>query len=148
MRDVGHGINANTVSRLQLANEVDEEGVNVRRTTEVREPKSVNERSVYAASIRSFESFLLQFWGVSCRCAAVDLVLNQYCPFQKGFGDETDDMQTKLEEFFHKYGYVNAARMRRDDTKAFKVRLRSTPCPQHPHYLLQCVEVGGWWGKC
>lgn len=41
---------------------------------------------------------------------------------QKGFGDETSDLQKKLEEFFNKYGETNAVRMRRvDGNKQFKV---------------------------
>jgi lupus La protein len=40
---------------------------------------------------------------------------------QKGFGDETSDLQKKLEEFFNKYGETNAVRMRRvDGNKQFK----------------------------
>ena len=44
---------------------------------------------------------------------------------QKGFGEETPDLQQKIEVFFNKYGRTNAVRMRRmDDTKLFKVRSR------------------------
>ncbi|THH20958.1 hypothetical protein EW146_g527 [Bondarzewia mesenterica] len=67
--------------------EVDEAGTNVRRRTEVKEPKGQFDRSVYA----------------------------------KGFGQEDPALQRKLEQFFEKYGKVNAVRMRRKDgTKEFK----------------------------
>ncbi|KAK7023793.1 hypothetical protein R3P38DRAFT_3194331 [Favolaschia claudopus] len=58
--------------------EVDAEGVNVRRTTEVQEPKDQFERSVYA----------------------------------KGFPEESDTLQKRLEAFFEQYGPTNAVRMR------------------------------------
>jgi lupus La protein len=40
---------------------------------------------------------------------------------QKGFGAETPDLQTKLEDFFEAYGRTNAVRMRRSNEKEFKV---------------------------
>ncbi|QRV99428.1 La domain-containing protein [Ceratobasidium sp. AG-Ba] len=40
--------------------------------------------------------------------------------YAKGFPDETPELQTRLEEFFAKYGKVNAVRMRRTDGKQFK----------------------------
>ncbi|KAF8882863.1 hypothetical protein BD779DRAFT_1663261 [Infundibulicybe gibba] len=40
--------------------------------------------------------------------------------YAKGFGDEDDTLQKKLEEFFGKYGKTNAVRMRRDEDKKFK----------------------------
>ncbi|KLO15596.1 hypothetical protein SCHPADRAFT_902232 [Schizopora paradoxa] len=40
--------------------------------------------------------------------------------YAKGFGEETPDLQKKLEDFFNKYGYCNAVRMRRDEEKKFK----------------------------
>lgn len=41
--------------------------------------------------------------------------------YAKGFGDETSDLQKKLEEFFNQYGETNAVRMRRvDGNKQFK----------------------------
>ncbi|KAJ6611771.1 hypothetical protein B0H10DRAFT_2055039 [Mycena sp. CBHHK59/15] len=63
--------------------EVDAEGVNVRRTTEVQEPKDQFERS-------------------------------------KGFPEENDTLQARLETFFEQYGPTNAVRMRRDVDKKFK----------------------------
>lgn len=41
---------------------------------------------------------------------------------QKGFPDETPDLQVRLEKFFGQYGKVNAVRMRRTEQKVFKVR--------------------------
>ncbi|KAF7359506.1 hypothetical protein MSAN_01293600 [Mycena sanguinolenta] len=67
--------------------EVDEEGVNVRRKTEVQEPKDQFERSVYA----------------------------------KGFPEENETLQARLEAFFEQYGPTNAVRMRRDADKKFKL---------------------------
>ncbi|EIN05110.1 hypothetical protein PUNSTDRAFT_55034 [Punctularia strigosozonata HHB-11173 SS5] len=40
--------------------------------------------------------------------------------YAKGFGTETPDLQTKLEEYFEKYGRTNAVRMRRSNEKEFK----------------------------
>ncbi|KAG0694602.1 hypothetical protein DFH29DRAFT_311889 [Suillus ampliporus] len=41
--------------------------------------------------------------------------------YAKGFGEETSDLQKKLEEFFNQYGETNAVRMRRiDGNKQFK----------------------------
>ncbi|KAJ7098185.1 hypothetical protein B0H15DRAFT_824526 [Mycena belliarum] len=68
----------------QLA--VDADGVNVRRTTEVQEPKDQFERSVYA----------------------------------KGFPEENETLQARIEAFFEQYGPTNAVRMRRDMDKKFK----------------------------
>ena len=45
---------------------------------------------------------------------------------QKGFGEETPELQKKLESFFNQYGRTNAVRMRRDDEKKFKVRRHLT----------------------
>ncbi|KAJ7684847.1 hypothetical protein DFH06DRAFT_1264287 [Mycena polygramma] len=67
--------------------EVDADGVNVRRTTEVQEPKDQFERSVYA----------------------------------KGFPEESETLQARLEAFFEQYGPTNAVRMRRDADKKFKL---------------------------
>ncbi|KAJ7063038.1 hypothetical protein C8F01DRAFT_1131245 [Mycena amicta] len=66
--------------------EVDAEGINVRRKTEVQEPKDQFERSVYA----------------------------------KGFPEEDETLQARLEAFFEQYGPTNAVRMRRDADKKFK----------------------------
>jgi lupus La protein len=86
--------------------EVDEAGLNVRRKKEVKEPKDQFSRSVYAVR---------PFCFVRARCIDVLGV-------QKGFGDDTPDLQEKLEEFFNKYGRTSAVRMRRmDGTKEFKV---------------------------
>ena len=43
------------------------------------------------------------------------------CFIQKGFGDETPTLQAELEEYFNKFGRINAVRMRRDQEKKFKV---------------------------
>jgi len=43
------------------------------------------------------------------------------CFTQKGFGDETPTLQAELEEYFNKFGRINAVRMRRDQEKKFKV---------------------------
>ncbi|KAF7295227.1 WD-REPEATS-REGION domain-containing protein [Mycena indigotica] len=67
--------------------EVDADGTNVRRKTEVQEPKDQFERSVYA----------------------------------KGFPEENDTLQARLEAFFEQYGPTNAVRMRRDQDKKFKL---------------------------
>ncbi|KAE9389442.1 hypothetical protein BT96DRAFT_866347 [Gymnopus androsaceus JB14] len=67
--------------------EVDETGINVRRKTEVKEPKGQFDRSVYA----------------------------------KGFeGDESNNLQQRLEDFFQGYGSTNEVRLRRNDDKSFK----------------------------
>ena len=51
-------------------------------------------------------------------------MLNAYNLRQKGFGEEQPLMQSKLEEFFNKYGKTNAVRMRRiDGKKEFKASL-------------------------
>lgn len=40
---------------------------------------------------------------------------------QKGFGEEYPGIQLELEEYFRKWGNINAVRMRRDQNKKFKV---------------------------
>ena len=87
--------------------ELDETDTNVRRKTEVTEPKGQFERSIYA--VMSFLPICIQGIELS---------------FQKGFGEEEPTLQQKLEDFFNEYGRTNAVRMRRvDDTKQFKVDL-------------------------
>ena len=85
--------------------ELDETDTNVRRKTEVTEPKGQFERSIYA--VMSSLPVCIQSIELS---------------FQKGFGEEEPTLQQKLEDFFNEYGRTNAVRMRRvDDTKQFKV---------------------------
>jgi lupus La protein len=43
--------------------------------------------------------------------------------YAKGFGDETSTLQAELEEYFDKFGRVNAVRMRRDQEKKFKTSI-------------------------
>lgn len=86
--------------------EVDESQTNVRRTTEVQEPKNQMERSVYAVCAVMMVATLWH-WLV---------ILNQ-----KGFGEEEPMLQERLEEFFNQYGKTNVVRMRREDNKKFKV---------------------------
>ena len=50
---------------------------------------------------------------------------------QKGFGEETSTLQTELEEYFNKFGRVNAVRMRRDQDKKFKVQVNVIRHGQH-----------------
>lgn len=46
---------------------------------------------------------------------------NEEYTLKKGFPDEEPTLQSKLEAFFDKYGKTNAVRMRRDESKKFKV---------------------------
>jgi lupus La protein len=85
--------------------EVDETGTKIRRTTGVKEPKDAFERSVYAVRL------------LTCWCQKKGLQAAQ-----KGFGDEEPGLQGKLEEFFDQYGRTEQVRMRRDESKLFKVR--------------------------
>jgi lupus La protein len=86
--------------------EVDEAKTNVRRLAEVQEPKGQFERSIYAV----------------CFILHIDPRPVNSLGVQKGFGKEEPDTQQKLEDYFNKYGKVNAVRMRRTETKEFKVR--------------------------
>ena len=91
--------------------EVDAEGKNIRRKTEVREPEGQFERSIYAVCV---VKHILD--------TIISLIL------QKGFGEETPELQRDLEKFFQPYGKTNAVRMRRNnETKEFKVRLNACP---------------------
>ena len=92
--------------RLSEELEIDASGTNVRRKTEVQEPKGQFERSIYAVSHRTY--------------SVCDV--KSYHALQKGFGPEIDGLQKKLEDFFDQYGKTNAVRMRRvDNSKEFKV---------------------------
>ena len=88
--------------------EVDKEGVNVRRRSEVREPKDSMSRSIYAVRLTFMHACLELTDG-----------------YQKGFGEEKPDTQKALEEFFARFGNVNVVRMRRDDDKKWKVRMHT-----------------------
>ena len=90
--------------------EVDAEGKNLRRKTEVREPEGQFDRSIYAVSPKMHDR------------PVYDPVISHNQ--QKGFGEESPELQRELEKFFQVYGKTNAVRMRRNnDTKEFKVRL-------------------------
>ena len=102
------------IRKLSTLLEVDDSGSNVRRTTEVQEPKGQHERSVYAVSVFPTAS--------RPTARAYTRGRSPSNPFsQKGFGPEEPGLQRTLEAFFSKFGNVNAVRMRRvDKSKEFK----------------------------
>lgn len=96
--------------------EVDPSGELVRRTTEPKETTIADayERSVYAVRARFFCARYYRPNSFECR---IDTTFHS----QKGFDDETPDLQIRIEQFFENYGHINAVRMRREqDGQKFK----------------------------
>ncbi|KAF8741722.1 the RNA-binding Lupus La protein, partial [Rhizoctonia solani] len=93
--------------------EIDETGTKARRAHELVEPKDQFESQLITDSLLPY----LIIFNLLCFDARPHLTR---FGLQKGFPDETPDLQVRLEKFFSQFGKVNAVRMRRTEQKVFK----------------------------